>query len=66
MKKEITANGNTTVITTDEPMMEQTIVIEPEPLSSVSFMGVEVQASSMWIAMAGVLLLVSWKIITKR
>jgi len=41
MKKEITANGSTAVITTDIPM-EQTIVIEPEPLSSVSFMGAEV------------------------
>jgi len=29
MTKEITTNGNTAVITTDEPMMEQTIVIEP-------------------------------------
>ena len=63
MKKEITANGNTAVITTDEPMMEQTIVIEPEPLSSVSFMGVDVQTGSVWAGLVVVLVLV---ILTKK
>jgi hypothetical protein len=58
MKKEITANGSTAVITTDEPMMEQTIVIEPEPLSSVSFMGVDVQTGSVWAGLVVVLVLV--------
>jgi hypothetical protein len=63
MKKEITANGNTAVITTDEPMMEQTIVIEPEPLSSVSFMGVDVQTGSVWAGLVVVLVLV---VLTKK
>ena len=63
MTKEITANGNTAVITTDEPMMEQTIVIEPEPLSSVSFMGVDVQTGSVWAGRVVVLVLV---ILTKK
>ena len=63
MTKEITANGNTAVITTDEPMMEQTIVIEPEPLSSVSFMGVDVQTGSVWAGLVVVLVLV---ILTKK
>ena len=58
MTKEITANGNTAVITTDEPMMEQTIVIEPEPLSSVSFMGAEVSTGSVWAGLVVVLVLV--------
>ena len=58
MTKEITANGNTAVITTDEPMMEQTIVIEPKPLSSVSFMGVDVQTGSVWAGLVVVLALV--------
>ena len=58
MTKEITANGSTAVITTDEPMMEQTIVIEPEPLSSVSFMGVDVQTGSVWAGLVVVLVLV--------
>ena len=57
MTKEITANGSTAVITTDEPM-EQTIVIEPEPLSSVSFMGVDVQTGSVWAGLVVVLVLV--------
>jgi len=57
MTKEITANGNTAVITTDIPM-EQTIVIEPEPLSSVSFMGAEVSTGSVWAGLAVVLVLV--------
>ncbi len=57
MTKEITTNGSTAVITTDIPM-EQTIVIEPEPLSSVSFMGAEVQTSSVWIGLMVVLALV--------
>jgi hypothetical protein len=61
--KEITANGSTAVITTDEPMMEQTIVIEPEPLSSVSFMGVDVQTGSVWAGLVVVLVLV---ILTKK
>jgi len=56
--KEITANGNTAVITTDEPMMEQTIVIEPKPLDSVSFMGVDVQTGSVWAGLVVVLVLV--------
>ena len=63
MTKEITANGSTAVITTDEPMMEQTIVIEPEPLSSVSFMGVDVQTGSVWAGLVVVLALV---LITRR
>ena len=58
MKKDITANGKTTVITTDEPMMEQTIVIEPKPLDSVSFMGVDVQTGSVWAGLVVVLVLV--------
>ena len=57
MTKEITANGSTAVITTDIPM-EQTIVIEPEPLSSVSFMGVDVQTGSVWAGLVVVLVLV--------
>ncbi len=57
MKKEITANGSTAVITTDIPM-EQTIVIEPEPLSSVSFMGAEVSTGSVWAGLVVVLVLV--------
>ena len=63
MTKEITANGNTAVITTDEPMMEQTIVIEPKPLDSVSFMGVDVQTGSVWAGLVVVLALV---LITRR
>ena len=62
MTKEITANGNTAVITTDIPM-EQTIVIEPKPLSSVSFMGVDVQTGSVWAGLVVVLALV---LITRR
>lgn len=58
MTKEITANGNTTVIETDTPMMEQTIVIEPEPLSSISFMGIEVQTGDMWFGLIVVVMLV--------
>ncbi len=58
MTKEITANGSTAVITTDEPMMEQTIVIEPKPLDSVSFMGVDVQTGSVWAGLVVVLVLV--------
>jgi len=58
MTKEITANGNTAVITTDTPMMEQTIVIEPKPLDSVSFMGVDVQTGSVWAGLMVVLVLV--------
>ena len=57
MTKEITANGSTAVITTDIPI-EQTIVIEPEPLSSVSFMGVDVQTGSVWAGLVVVLVLV--------
>ncbi len=57
MTKEITANGSTAVITTDIPM-EQTIVIEPKPLSSVSFMGVDVQTGSVWAGLVVVLVLV--------
>ena len=57
MTKEITANGSTAVITTDIPM-EQTIVIEPEPLSSVSFMGAEVSTGSVWAGLVVVLVLV--------
>jgi len=57
MTKEITANGSTAVITTDEPM-EQTIVIEPKPLDSVSFMGVDVQTGSVWAGLVVVLVLV--------
>ena len=62
MTKEITANGNTAVITTDIPI-EQTIVIEPKPLSSVSFMGVDVQTGSVWAGLVVVLALV---LITRR
>ena len=58
MKKEITANGSTAVITTDMPM-EQTIVIEPKPLDSVSFMGAEVQTGSVWAGLVVVLVLVA-------
>jgi len=58
MTKEITANGSTAVITTDEPMMEQTIVIEPKPLDSVSFMGAEVSTGSVWAGLVVVLALV--------
>ena len=58
MTKEITANGSTAVITTDIPM-EQTIVIEPEPLSSVSFAGVDVQTGSVWAGLVVVLVLVA-------
>ena len=58
MTKKITSNGNTTVIETDTPMMKQTIVIEPEPLSSVSFMGVDVQTGSVWVGLVVVLVLV--------
>ena len=57
MTKEITANGSTAVITTDEPM-KQTIVIEPKPLDSVSFMGVDVQTGSVWAGLVVVLVLV--------
>jgi len=57
MTKEITANGSTAVITTDIPI-EQTIVIEPEPLSSVSFMGAEVSTGSVWAGLVVVLVLV--------
>ena len=57
MTKEITANGSTAVITTDIPM-EQTIVIEPKPLDSVSFMGVDVQTGSVWAGLVVVLVLV--------
>ncbi len=62
MTKEITANGSTAVITTDIPI-EQTIVIEPKPLSSVSFMGVDVQTGSVWAGLVVVLALV---LITRR
>ena len=57
MTKEITANGSTAVITTDIPM-EQTIVIEPKPLDSVSFMGAEVSTGSVWAGLVVVLALV--------
>ena len=57
MTKEITANGSTAVITTDMPM-EQTIVIEPKPLDSVSFMGAEVSTGSVWAGLVVVLVLV--------
>jgi|TARA_R100000093_G_C1903871_1_gene60699 hypothetical protein len=57
MTKEITANGSTAVITTDSPM-EQTIVIEPEPLSSVSFAGIEVQTGDLWFGLIVVVILV--------
>ncbi len=57
MTKEITANGSTAVITTDIPI-EQTIVIEPKPLDSVSFMGVDVQTGSVWAGLVVVLVLV--------
>jgi hypothetical protein len=62
MTKEITANGSTAVITTDIPM-EQTIVIEPKPLDSVSFMGAEVSTGSVWAGLVVVLALV---LITRR
>ena len=57
MKKEITANGSTAVITTDMPI-EQTIVIEPEPLDSISFAGIEVQTGNLWAGLVVVLVLV--------
>ena len=57
MTKEITANGSTAVITTDSPI-EQTIVIEPEPLSSVSFAGIEVQTGDLWFGVVVVVILV--------
>jgi hypothetical protein len=57
MKKEITANGSTAVITTDMPM-EQTIVIEPEPLDSISFAGIEVQTGNLWFGVVVVVILV--------
>ncbi len=57
MTKEITANGSTAVITTDIPI-EQTIVIEPKPLDSVSFMGAEVSTGSVWAGLVVVLVLV--------
>jgi len=57
MTKEITANGSTAVITTDIPI-EQTIVIEPKPLDSVSFMGAEVSTGSVWAGLVVVLALV--------
>ena len=57
MKKEITANGSTAVITTDMPM-EQTIVIEPEPLDSISFAGIEVQTGDLWFGVVVVVILV--------
>tara|TARA_R100000656_G_scaffold34707_1_gene29707 strand:- start:340 stop:543 length:204 start_codon:yes stop_codon:yes gene_type:complete len=56
MKKEITANGSTAVITTDMPM-EQTIVIEPEPLDSISFAGIEVQTGNLWAGLFVVMIL---------
>jgi len=62
MTKEITANGSTAVITTDIPI-EQTIVIEPKPLDSVSFMGAEVSTGSVWAGLVVVLALV---LITRR
>ena len=57
MKKEITANGSTAVIETDTPMMEQTIVIEPKPLDSISFMGIEVQTGDLWFGLVVVVIL---------
>ncbi len=57
MTKEITANGSTAVITTDEPM-EQTIVIEPKPLDSISFAGIEVQTGDLWFGLIVVVMLV--------
>ena len=56
MTKEITANGSTAVITTDMPM-EQTIVIEPEPLDSISFAGIEVQTGNLWAGLFVVMIL---------
>jgi hypothetical protein len=56
MKKEITANGSTAVITTDMPI-EQTIVIEPEPLDSISFAGIEVQTGNLWAGLFVVMIL---------
>jgi hypothetical protein len=56
MKKEITANGSTAVITTDMPV-EQTIVIEPEPLDSISFAGIEVQTGNLWAGLFVVMIL---------
>ena len=58
MTKEITANGSTAVIETDTPMMEQTIVIEPKPLDSISFAGIEVQTGDMWFGLIVVVILV--------
>ena len=57
MTKEITANGSTAVITTDIPM-EQTIVIEPKPLDSISFAGIEVQTGDLWFGLIVVVMLV--------
>ena len=57
MTKEITANGSTAVITTDIPM-EQTIVIEPKPLDSISFAGIEVQTGDLWFGVVVVVILV--------
>ena len=57
MTKEITANGSTAVITTDSPI-EQTIVIEPEPLDSISFAGIEVQTGDLWFGLIVVVMLV--------
>ena len=57
MTKEITANGSTAVITTDIPM-EQTIVIEPKPLDSISFAGIEVQTGDLWFGLFVVVMLV--------
>ena len=56
MTKEITANGSTAVITTDMPI-EQTIVIEPEPLDSISFAGIEVQTGNLWAGLFVVMIL---------
>lgn len=57
MTKKITANGSTAIITTDEPMMEQTIVIEPKPLDSISFAGIEVQTGDLWFGLVVVVIL---------
>ena len=57
MTKEITANGSTAVITTDIPM-EQTIVIEPKPLDSISFAGIEVQTGDLWFGLIVIVILV--------
>ena len=56
MTKEITANGSTAVITTDIPI-EQTIVIEPKPLDSISFAGIEVQTGDLWFGLVVVVTL---------